>query len=779
MTSLTKAFHACLAVCLLGTLLLVFAPAASAQKRKKAVQRREIIANIYTTVDTDAPPKNATPEQKIRLETFVRIWETVRDNYFDTTFNGNDWNKVKVRFRPRVLAVQNDLEFNKLMYEMLNTLNRSHFAVIAPSAYQEINKARTESRAREKAMNKPQANAGIPDDNDEDEPLILTNESNYRFGIGVELRLIDKKLVISRVENDSAAAFAGVKAGYILDKINGVSMTDVMWRTLTFYSYIRNMERRLPREIVEWFLNGEKDTKVAITCLDGENRPVDFLISRERLKGELISIGPNFPRQFLDFEARSLTDDVGYIRFNLFAVPVMDRFCSAVRDFKNKKALVIDLRGNVGGVLGTINGLSGMLVDRKELMGTAIYRHGNEEVLAYPKANHFTGSLILLTDAYTLSSGEVFAAGLKENGRALLVGEPTGGEALPSLSLRLPDGGVLIYPAANFRTRDGNLIEGNGVKPDIAAVNDRAAMLAGHDVQLDTALAAIARGDTPQKPKVIPPPDAKVKTISGNAIQAADRDSPPRAKVTPSGGIREADPSPPRTLGSGSGSGSGQTTPFDPVARKLIDDFIAKIGGRSALAKLRSYSASGMDTVEIAGSLTEFGFKVFGNGEGKYLMLLSSETVGEARQVFDGKTLLLQTDFGLEETIPGITTIDNVDIFYIFKLINDPDAASGLVYYGRFDSPRMPNGKLDIMAVKLKAGGEVLLGFDPVSGMLLSYSQAAGLFDLSDYRNADGLLLPFRLKSGKVVDIALDEIKLDQKFDEAIFERKKYCFDDP
>src|SRR5204863_4500361 len=139
---------------------------------------------------------------------------------------------------------------------------------------------------------------------------------------------------------------------------------------------ILSVRRHLPYEIVSWFLDGERNTSVTLTCLDEKDQPREFKVPRERLKGETITIGNNIPEQYLGFDVRTLPDNVGYIKFNVFALPIIDKFCSALSELKDKKAIVVDLRGNLGGVIGTIMAVSCMLTDRPLTIGTSIYRTG-------------------------------------------------------------------------------------------------------------------------------------------------------------------------------------------------------------------------------------------------------------------------------------------------------------------------------------------------------------------------------------------------------------------
>jgi carboxyl-terminal processing protease len=109
---------------------------------------------------------------------------------------------------------------------------------------------------------------------------------------------------------------------------------------------------------------------------------------------------------------------------------------------------------------------------------------------AMPKA--YQGAVIILVDELSASSSEEFAGGLQAIGRATIVGNRTPGSCLTAEVLTLANGAILIYPFGQSQTIAGYVLEDNGVVPDISVNLDRASLLAGHDMQLEAALAAVA-----------------------------------------------------------------------------------------------------------------------------------------------------------------------------------------------------------------------------------------------------------------------------------------------
>src|SRR5262249_22492636 len=146
-----------------------------------------------------------------------------------------------------------------------------------------------------------------------------------------------------------------------IDKVNGVSLQEMLGRILMYNPAPSiSIKQFIPAEIVTWMLNGRKDSYVDVSYLDENDQPKDVRIRREALRDRAFVILPNLPEQRMSFDARSLDEKTGYIRFNLFAVPVIEKFCNAIGEFQSKEQLVIDLRGNIGGVLAVIPTLAGM-----------------------------------------------------------------------------------------------------------------------------------------------------------------------------------------------------------------------------------------------------------------------------------------------------------------------------------------------------------------------------------------------------------------------------------
>ncbi len=416
-----------------------------------------------------APGNDArSAERQTRQAIFEGAWTLVRDKHFDKTLGGLDWNAVRARYEPLALAAPDAATFYRLMNQMLGELGQSHLEVAGPGA--------------------PPSPAFDPD-----APPSAGGEADPGF----VLRIIEGRPTISWVRPESPAERAGLRPGFIVTHIGG-------WEVATKPRGGRPLrpveERFYARVAAARRLTGPAGTRVTVKYLDAQDRPGQVVLEREVPAEKPVKLGllpPLYP------EVRvSQVGDIGVLAFNLFlSEGVLPRVQSAIDGFRTRKtrAVVIDLRGNPGGQGAVAIPIAARLTDRAITLGTLQFREFNQVFTATPPlgVKPFTGALVIITDEGTASTAEIFAAGLKEAGRAVVVGDTSLGAVLPSQVEALPGGAVIQYVVADFRTPKGVLLEGRGVQPDRRVVETRSALLTGRDPVLDAALVA-ARASRPR-----------------------------------------------------------------------------------------------------------------------------------------------------------------------------------------------------------------------------------------------------------------------------------------
>ena len=293
-----------------------------------------------------------------------------------------------------------------------------------------------------------------------------------------------------RVESGSAAADAGLKPGFIVVKVGHTTLADVR-RKLAARKDRQIMKEYLLSAVVHGMLSGKVGARVTLRVLDGGDKPLSVGLRLKRSMGKPIKF-LELPVIYGFVVSRRLPDGVGLLRFNVFLMDLLDPIENALQSFSDEKAVIIDLRGNPGGFGGMALPICRHLVDHETPLGTMRWRKGEMQLtVENPVPHPFKGPLAILTDEGTASTSEILAAGLQECGRAIVVGSNTLGAALPSALMKLPDGSRLQYAVADYRTAKGVLIEGRGVKPDVAVPVTRKELLAGKDPVLERAEAIL------------------------------------------------------------------------------------------------------------------------------------------------------------------------------------------------------------------------------------------------------------------------------------------------
>jgi carboxyl-terminal processing protease len=192
----------------------------------------------------------------------------------------------------------------------------------------------------------------------------------------------------------------------------------------------------------------------------------------------------------------------GVIGFNVWMTAVDKPFQQAVDRFRDADGIVIDLRGNPGGLAAMIMGIAGHFVSDRATLGVMRTRDSELRFTVNPRlvnalgerVEPYAGPLAILVDGMTGSASECFTGGMQSLGRARVFGQTSMGQALPALFDRLPNGDVLIHAWGDFVTGTGVRIEGRGVVPDEPVAVTREDLLAGRDSTLDAALRWIDGG---------------------------------------------------------------------------------------------------------------------------------------------------------------------------------------------------------------------------------------------------------------------------------------------
>jgi carboxyl-terminal processing protease len=430
-----------------------------------------LLLKAQTTAPTDEAENKRS--ELLRRESFEKVWQTINEKHYDPTFGGVDWKKIREIYEPKAMSAKSLKEFHGILNQMVGELKLSHFGVYENKLSSLFEKAQSTGNGSET------------------KPISLTTA-------GIEIKIVEGKPVISKVEKDSNAEKVGLRAGYIIEEINGKSIREISEKLGEYLTEIKatdNLKRIYLENLLNVMTREEACTKVEFVLIDEEGKRRTFSVEKYTKNVNFSQPVGYSPPQPIIFEAKRLENNIGYISFNVWAIPKMENLRKAIRDFADTKGIIFDLRGNPGGVSGIASGLAGLLTEKRISLGKMKGRGTELELIAYPQPNPYLGKVVILIDYATGSTSEIFSVGLQENGRAIIIGERSAGVALPSVIEILPTGAFFQYAIMDYKTPQGKTIEGVGVKPDLEVFQTIQAFLNGEDLPLKEAIKILNESD--------------------------------------------------------------------------------------------------------------------------------------------------------------------------------------------------------------------------------------------------------------------------------------------
>lgn len=276
-------------------------------------------------------------------------------------------------------------------------------------------------------------------------------------------------LKITNVYKGSSAELNGVLSGDIITAIDGKSLL--------------SMEPGQAKER----LSGEVGTRLALQLLrDGESISVNLI--RQQLEIESVS-------------SKLINENIGYIQITTFNAKTAEQFTNAVTSVTDDgaKALIIDVRQNGGGIVSALKPILNQFVP-SALAATVEYSDGSRKTLIETDpTSSIDLPVAVLVDGGTVSAAELFAAVLRDEYGATLIGSQTFGKAVMQNTYEFSDGSALTLSVGKIYTKSGTWNE-TGLKPDYA-VELTAGAIPGNisddaDAQLQKAIEVL----TPQIP---------------------------------------------------------------------------------------------------------------------------------------------------------------------------------------------------------------------------------------------------------------------------------------
>ena len=414
---------------------------------------------------TSAGAQTVPKEQALWMASFEAVWSAVRDHNPDVKLNGLDWRAIHETLLPRIEHAASIDEVRGILREMIGRLGVSHYAIIPADLYA--------------AVGSESAPAG-----------------GKSASAGIETVILDGKAVVKSVEPNSAAARAGVQPGMVVDGIDGTRVAKVLESANATGD---TESQRIAARSVAQKLDAPGDGAMKLDLVDASGRIKHVELNRTEAanddSGHTVEFG-NLPGMHVEFESRTLPGGAGYIRFNEFLNPVnlMPRFESALHGFAHAPGVILDLRGNPGGIGIMAMGIAGFFIPESgRQLGEMKMRETTIRFTVFPRAETYAGKVAILLDEGSASTTEILAQGLQDLKRARIFGTRSAGAALPSDIIRLPDGDGFQYPTASYTSVNGRVLEGNGVVPDVEVRESREAIAAGRDAVVEAARDWIAQ----------------------------------------------------------------------------------------------------------------------------------------------------------------------------------------------------------------------------------------------------------------------------------------------
>jgi len=276
------------------------------------------------------------------------------------------------------------------------------------------------------------------------------------FGIGVHIADVKGNSIIVNVIEDTPAAKAGLKTGDRILKVDDRST------------------KGLSLKDVAALVRGKAGTKVVLDILRDKKQLIKAIL-REEIKIKSVKY-------------KMLDNQYAYIKISTFiSSDTAYEVAEALQATKKAQGVIIDLRGNHGGLLPNAIMISNMFLNKGAIV-SVVGRNGKKQEFKAELDGLITSKpTVILINNESASASEILSGALKDHKRAFLIGETTFGKGLVQRILKLPDGSGINLTVAKYLTPNGNDIGHKGINPDYKVLMTEKEFIDGKDPQLNKA----------------------------------------------------------------------------------------------------------------------------------------------------------------------------------------------------------------------------------------------------------------------------------------------------
>jgi carboxyl-terminal processing protease len=278
----------------------------------------------------------------------------------------------------------------------------------------------------------------------------MQDDTRSRFnGLGIEVSMKNGLPTVITAMEDTPAARAGILSGDQILRINGIST-----------------ERMDLQDAIN-VLCGPAGAQISMTLLRPSTKEIkEFTLQRAEIKIQSVKGEKLLPPELTG------PFKIGYIRLIQFNEPTAEELSKAIDDLQKQgmQALILDLRNNPGGLLNSAVDVCGQFLPPNTKVVSTQGRVPSQQhdystsVASKPRPNF---PMVLLINEGSASGAEIVAGALKDLRRAVLIGETTFGKGSVQNVLQLPDGSAVRFTTAKYYTPSRQVIQGNGVTPNI------------------------------------------------------------------------------------------------------------------------------------------------------------------------------------------------------------------------------------------------------------------------------------------------------------------------
>lgn len=361
---------------------------------------------------------------------YDNVWRLINNKFVDQSNNQQNWAKWRHKY-------DNQIRTNEDAYVAINTMVAS--------------------------LNDPYTKFLDPKEFAEETSSIKGSLK----GIGIQIAVKDGKLMVIAPIEDTPAEKAGLLADDEILEIDGVSTKGI------------TVDKAADK------IRGKEGTQVTLLVKRKDNPPKKYVITRAEI--EIKSISQKLPAEV------KLPNDFCYIRLSSFiSRNAATEFGTILNNNKDKKGFIIDLRSNPGGLLTNAIYISDMFLDGGTIVST-VDRDGYKETQRASAGVYTKKPVVVLINKGSASASEIFSGAMKDNHRAIIIGEQSFGKGLVQEINKLPYESGINITIQKYLTPNGTDINKKGITPDIEVKLTEEDVKNKNDLQLKKAIEVLSK----------------------------------------------------------------------------------------------------------------------------------------------------------------------------------------------------------------------------------------------------------------------------------------------